>query len=139
MKIYARREHEISAGHTVSGHEGKCVHLHGHNYVITFYCEADQLDNVGRVIDFSVIKSKLCMWLEENWDHHFLIWKHDPRAYTLQKVDPTTVITPFNPTAENIADYLLNEIGPQQLLGSGVTLSKVTIYETRKCSVEASL
>ena len=42
------------------GHESKCAHLHGHNYKFEFHCTAGSLDNVGRVIDFSDIKEKLC-------------------------------------------------------------------------------
>ena len=75
--ITATRYHDISCGHRVVGHEGKCQYLHGHNYRIHFTCTAESLDTVGRVIDFSVIKSKLCMWLEDNWDHMFLAWDED--------------------------------------------------------------
>ena len=84
--IVATRYHDISCGHRVANHESKCAHLHGHNYRITFECAAEELDNVGRVLDFSVIKSTLCEWLEANWDHHFLIGQktqskmHSPRS-----------------------------------------------------------
>jgi 6-pyruvoyl-tetrahydropterin synthase len=37
-----------------------------------------QAGRVGRVIDFSVIKTLLCDWLEDNWDHRFLLWEQDP-------------------------------------------------------------
>lgn len=137
--ITAERYHDISVGHRVFGHESKCQHLHGHNYRITFACNAEQLDGVGRVIDFSVIKSALCMWLEDNWDHRFLVWEGDPWLLRLQVIDNTVVPVPFNPTAENIAAHLLNVIGPQQLAGTGVTLVSVVVEETRKCSASASL
>jgi 6-pyruvoyltetrahydropterin/6-carboxytetrahydropterin synthase len=69
MKIIAERYHDISCGHRVVGHENKCRHLHGHNYRIHFSIEAEELDKVGRVMDFSVIKAKLCQWLEDYFDH----------------------------------------------------------------------
>jgi hypothetical protein len=47
------------------------------------------------------------------------------------------VFVPFNPTAENMARYLLEVIGPQQLVGTGVGLVSVTVEETRKCSASA--
>src|SRR5690606_2639979 len=78
LMITAERYHDISCGHRVVGHEGKCRFLHGHNYRIHFEIQAESLDTVGRVIDFSVIKEKLCMWLEEHYDHKFLIWQEDP-------------------------------------------------------------
>ena len=95
-----------------------------------------ELDTVGRVLDFSVIGNLLCQWLEENWDHKFLIFKDDPWVGALLQVDPAgVVVTDFNPTAENMSDYLLNVIGPQQLKDTGCVLQKVKIEETRKCSV----
>lgn len=135
MRHQAKRYHDISCGHRVVGHEGKCRHLHGHNYRIHFYCEAEKLDNVGRVIDFSDIKMRLCMWLEENWDHKFLLWLLDPLGPVLQEVDTESfVIVPFNPTAENIAHYLVEEIGPRMLKGTGIKLVMCEVEETRKCS-----
>jgi 6-pyruvoyltetrahydropterin/6-carboxytetrahydropterin synthase len=85
MKIYAQRYHDFSFGHRVAGHENCCAFLHGHNLRITFKCEAPKLDAVGRVIDFSVIKTLLCDWLEDNWDHRFLLWDQDPMLDFLTK------------------------------------------------------
>lgn len=137
--ITASRYHDISTGHRVYGHESKCAHLHGHNYRIHFDLEGG-LDSVGRVIDFSVIKSHLAMWLEDNWDHKFLIFDKDPIGQVLYSIDPEGVVfTTFNPTAENMAKYLVEVIGPKQLFGLGCTLVKVTIEETAKCSATYKL
>lgn len=149
--ISATRYHDFSAGHRVVGHESKCRHLHGHNYRVHFTIESlTGLDELGRVLDFSVIKNLLCEWLEENWDHKFLAWEDDvvmsamvnESAMTLDDVDVDTVVDsmvwlPFNPTAENMAEYLLNHIGPHLLHSHGCKLTNVVIEETRKCSVEA--
>lgn len=136
----AERYHDISVGHKVTGHENKCRFLHGHNYRIHFKIGSDQLDSIGRVLDFSVIKEKLCMWLENNFDHKFLIWKNDPLVSDLIKIDSESiVIVPFNPTAENIAQYLVNEIAPIQLEGSGCRLIECRVEETRKCSATFKL
>lgn len=134
MPWQAKRYHDISCGHRVYQHESKCAHLHGHNYRVHFTCEAEELDNIGRVIDFSDMKSRLCMWLEDQWDHKTLIWENDPWAKVLPEIDPTIVIVPFNPTAENIAQHLVEVIGPQQLAGTGIKLVHCDVEETRKCS-----
>lgn len=153
MIITATRYHDFSAGHRVAGHESKCAYLHGHNYRVHFICEAKDgdggLDSLGRVIDFSVIKSRLCQWLEDNWDHKFLAWKDDPLIQALYKtcfphesqtdelnlmLDDSIVWTAFNPTAENMGRYLLEVVGPRQLVGTGVDLIEVVVEETRKCS-----
>ena len=145
--ITAERYHDISCGHRVYGHESKCAHLHGHNYRVTFKIKGDVsednqggLDTVGRVLDFSVIKTLLCQWLEDNWDHKFLLWQKDPWADHLYQIDRKgLVLVPFNPTAENMAQHLLDTVGPKQLLGTECTLVSVKIEETRKCSASAEL
>ncbi len=134
QRILATRYHDICCGHRVVGHEGKCRHLHGHNYRFTFECEASALDVLGRVIDFSVIKSTLCAWLEEKWDHRFLVFDKDVMLAPLYEVDRSIVAVPFNPTAENIGLHLLNVVGPELLKDSGVRLIRVTVQETRKCA-----
>lgn len=132
-KVQAHRYHDICAGHRVHGHESKCAHLHGHNYRVHFTVEGGQ-DELGRVMDFSVIKEKLCMWLETEWDHKFLVWEEDPIRSHLTEIDPKgTVWVPFNPTAENMAKHLVETIGPEMLGGTGVTLVEVLIEETAKC------
>jgi len=139
MSIVAIRYHDFSMGHTVTGHEGKCRFLHGHNYRVYFHVEAPELDAIGRVMDFSVIKNLLCEWLEEEWDHRFVVSSLDPRAKHLKEIDPDgTVIVDFNPTAENLSKYLVTVIGPKVLKGTGCELIKVNIEESRKCSVDVT-
>ena len=139
MKLEAVRYHDFSAGHRVVGHEGKCQYLHGHNYRIHFTIQSQiGLDEIGRVLDFSAIKMILCEWLEEHWDHKFLIWENDPFLPELAKLSPESIVAlPFNPTAENMAQFLLKKA--PHLLPPHVHLSKVVIEETRKCRVEAAL
>lgn len=146
LKIAATRYHDISCGHRVVGHESKCAHMHGHNYRFHFTVEVsgyaplhtDGRDAVGRVLDFSVIKRLLCMWLEDSWDHKFLVFEEDPWAPTLQKLDPDgVVLVPFNPTAENMAAYMLETVGPGELISTGCRLVQCTIEETAKCSATA--
>jgi 6-pyruvoyltetrahydropterin/6-carboxytetrahydropterin synthase len=139
-KITATRYHDFSTGHRVFGHESKCAHLHGHNYRIHLTVEAEELDSVGRVMDFSAIKEHLCYWLEEEWDHKFLVWQQDPYATTLKELDSDgTVVVNFNPTAENMGQYLIDIVGPKQLEGTGVKLISVNIEETRKCNVTVGI
>lgn len=131
------RYHDFSCGHRVYGHESKCAHLHGHNYRVTFTCimTDGNLDHLGRVIDFSVIKERLCMWLEDNWDHKFLVSMDDPFASPLRTLDPRgVVLVPFNPTAENMAEHLVEVVGRSVLFGTGVQLLECRVEETRKCA-----
>jgi 6-pyruvoyltetrahydropterin/6-carboxytetrahydropterin synthase len=109
--------------------------MHGHNYRFHFTVVAKELDKIGRVIDFSVIKSHLAMWLEENWDHKFLLWENDPLWLKFKGAEENGCIpVKFNPTAENMAKYFVETLAPTLLLGTGATLVKLKIEETRKCS-----
>ncbi|MBY0379933.1 MAG: 6-carboxytetrahydropterin synthase [Burkholderiales bacterium] len=132
----AIRKHEIHAGHRVYGHVGKCQHLHGHSYVVHFHCQANSLNDLGMVIDFGLIKTTLCQWLEDNYDHRMLIWENDPILKDIQAIDAMVVTVPYNPTAENIAYYLLTEIAPNLLKHTGISVNKIIVEETSKCRAE---
>lgn len=134
----ATRYHDISCGHRVVGHHSKCKYLHGHNYRIHFTIQARRLNELGMVLDFGVIKELFCEWLERNWDHRFLIHTDDPMKEALLSLDPESIrVVSFNPTAENMANYLLSELGPRLLKGRDCELIRVVVEETRKCSAAA--
>ena len=138
----AVRRIQFSAGHRVLGHEGRCAYLHGHNYVVHFHAQADSLDGVGRVIDFGVLKEKLGGWVDENWDHGFIYGAEDAEVaevFTRQLPDHKHFVLPWNPTAENMARFLLEDVGPRQLQGLGVRLVKVVLEETENCLAEVEL
>lgn len=132
----AIRYHDFCAGHRVVGHEGKCRNLHGHNYRAHFHCRSDSsfLDELGRVVDFSVLKTTICEWIEANWDHKMLLWNKDEHVQYLKNF-PGLFVVPFNPTAEHMAEALLFKAN-QLLDGTGITCHRVVLEETRKCSVE---
>jgi 6-pyruvoyltetrahydropterin/6-carboxytetrahydropterin synthase len=48
-------------------------------------------------------------------------------------------LLPFNPTAENMARYLLEEAAPEFMKGSGGKIVRVRIWETEESYAEASL
>ena len=134
------RYHEIDCGHRVVGQGGRCERLHGHRYATHFTCSAASLNDIGMVIDFGVIKERLCQWLEDHWDHKLLLWEDDPLLPAIRAASPeSVVVVPFNPTAERMAEYLVRVVGPSQLAGTGVTLVRCTVEETRKCSAAYDL
>jgi len=136
--IKATRYHDISMGHRLYQNKGPCGHLHGHNYRIWFELSLKiDDDDADMVIDFGIIKKVLCKWLEENLDHCFMVYHRDDSADLLRNIDEKVIRASFNPTAENIARWLGDEICPI-LLASKVTstveVTKVIVEETRKCS-----
>lgn len=141
-------------------HESKCRNIHGHNYVVLFTAQqvAGNLDNLGRVIDFSVLKEKLGGWIDQYWDHGFIYWEQDEEMRKLfgdgglpAKLGDTSYhsSSPLmkhksfaiyeNPTAENMARYLLRIVCPPLLEGTSVRVTKVTLWETENCFAEVTL
>lgn len=139
MKIEAVRKIHFSAGHRVYGHESKCSNLHGHNYILWVHAVASELDDLGRVIDFSVLKEKIDSWIQLQWDHTFLVYENDSELLAMNsliKKNKPWFVCPFNPTAENLAKFLLQEVIPDLLAGTGVLVTKLVLYETENCKVE---
>lgn len=145
----ASRYHDFCAGHRVAGHESKCAHLHGHNYRVHVTVEQERVgvDSIGRVVDFAVIK-RVGEWIEREWDHRMLIWEEDPALSVLLVADKMMMdrqlqrgggvrVVEFNPTAENMAEYLLFVVAPDVLEGTGVRVASVRVEETRKCEAVA--
>jgi 6-pyruvoyltetrahydropterin/6-carboxytetrahydropterin synthase len=139
------RSLRFCAGHRLLGHEGRCAFLHGHNYRVEVEVEAlgggTEVDDVGRVVDFSLIKRRLLGWLDEHWDHTFILWDEDTTALAaVKQADPTKYfLLPWNPTAENMARYLLEVVAPGVLGDLGVMARRVAVWETDESCAVATL
>ena len=78
------RQLKFCAGHRLYRHESKCAFFHGHNYRVDIEVVAagggSEVDSVGRIVDFSMIKQRMLAWLDAHWDHAFLIFEADINA-----------------------------------------------------------
>ena len=138
MNVTVMRRIHFNAGHRLLGHEGKCANFHGHNYACDVFVSGSVVDNVGRLIDFAELKNLLKGWIDEHWDHGFVLSEADANGIAaIKTVEPTKYfLLPDNPTAENMARYLLETVAPQQLAGLGVEVVKVVLWETENCFAE---
>jgi len=114
-------------------HESKCRHLHGHRYTVELTASAKQLDDLGRVIDFGVLKTIVGGWIDDFWDHGTIVHYDDVelikvcsdnnwRHYKLEN----------NPTAENLAEELFIEAN-HLLEEYPILITHIRLYETPNC------
>jgi len=133
--ITCTRRIEFDAAHRIINHESKCKMLHGHRYALEATFVAADLDNLGRVIDFGVIREVLGGWIDDNFDHNTILSIKDKKLgekiaeITGQKI----YYMAQNPTAENIAHYIFSEICPKLFADKNVKCVAIKLYETPNC------
>ncbi len=103
---------DIAAAHFLRNYEGKCKNLHGHTWQVEVFILGKDLDEVGMVLDFRILKKKLKDFLD-TIDHVCL----NDLPY-FQKV---------NPTNEHVAKYIYDKFGEEV---APLKLSKVKVWES---------
>lgn len=133
---------EFDSAHRVLRHESKCSTLHGHRYRVEVTCEADQLDDVGRVVDFGVIKQLVGGWVDEHWDHTAIVNVRDEALLSWCMMDAEEhakklpYVMPDEPTAENMARLLLG-VARRLLADHELSVIRVRVWETPNCYADA--
>lgn len=123
----------FDTAHRIVGHKGKCARLHGHTYKIHVMAAGEVDPDTGFVVDFGDIKDYV-----NEWDHRMLLWNQDPLCVPEQRefwIDEGVIWVPFNPTAENMAQYLASGLLRQH----GFTSLVVELWETPNCMARAVL
>lgn len=103
-------KHHFSAGHRIPGLPGlgaKCANLHGHTFGVAWAFEVHSTD--ARQFEFAECKKLLRGWVDEHYDHGYLVAPGDDRLVDfLQAEGHKFCYVPPVPTTEAIAIALLN-------------------------------
>ncbi len=109
---------DFCAAHNLRDYKGICENLHGHNYRVELVLKRKNLPKDGMVFDFKKAKSILKEVISD-LDHSYL----NEFPYFLDK----------NPSAENIATYIYNEV-KRRLDEKDVSIFSVEVWESSTSS-----
>lgn len=140
--ISCTRKFEFDSAHRIINHAGKCRNVHGHRYKLEVTISTSELDEMGMVIDFAVLKEIIKTWLDDHLDHTIILAEADRTLgnaiYDITKQDIYYLNN--TPTAENIALHL-KDILSDLFVSKGlktVRIERILLNETPSCSVEVS-
>lgn len=133
------RRIEWDAMHRIPRHESKCRAFHGHRYVAEITCDAPELDDRGRVVDFGVIKERVGGWVDQHWDHTAILMRGDPEAGPVAEANARqgrpVYWLDLPPTAEVMVAALAG-VAQDLLADTGVTVVAIRLWETPNGSAE---
>ena len=104
----------FSAAHSLREYEGKCEALHGHNWQVEVSVSSEELDKIGMVVDFKIVKKAL-KEVSALLDH-----KH------LNEVE---YFKTTNPTSENIAKFIFDQL-KNEIRDTRYEIREVSVWET---------
>ncbi len=105
----------FEAAHFIDGYNGKCARLHGHNWRVEAIVRGENLDKLGMLIDFKILKSELNKVLED-FDHRFL---NEQETFSKE-----------NPTAENLARKIFERLALSEIFSGSTKLYAVKVHES---------
>ena len=108
------KDFQFAAAHAIRGHTRGCENLHGHNYRVRVHVAAEELDELGMVLDFADLKAVVQEVLGP-FDHRVI-----------------NDIPPFdrrNTTAELLAEFVFQEVGRRLAATERVRVARVEVWE----------
>jgi 6-pyruvoyltetrahydropterin/6-carboxytetrahydropterin synthase len=106
----------FAAAHNLREFQGRCENLHGHNWFVEVRVRAEELDKVGLVVDFGILKKLLNETLDL-LDHKYL---NELEYFAVDNV-----------SSENIARFIFRQMAEKIAKASEgrVKLSSVSAWE----------
>lgn len=151
MKTFVTKTMYTETAHRLVDYpDGRCQHLHGHSYkweVTVGLLGKDDVDSRGMVVDFKDLKEAMMLHIDK-YDHALILSDGDPLvSRCLNLADggvreilestagnpPRLFAVPFNPTAENLAKHVAEELNTE-LNKMGAYVERVVVWETATSS-----
>ena len=107
-------EGSFSSAHSLKGYQGNCSFVHGHNWTVIAYVQAEQLDAVGIALDFRKLKTEL---------NDILL------AFDHKNLNELPEFHSVNPTSELLAKIIFERLS-EKINDGGVRVSKVRVKES---------
>ena len=105
----------FEAAHFIGGYDGKCQRLHGHNWQVEAIVRGHDLDKLGMLVDFKILKAELNKILDD-FDHRYL--------------NELETFSQENPTAENIARKIFQQLSASEIFHGTTKLFAVKVHES---------
>ncbi|MFA6770765.1 MAG: 6-carboxytetrahydropterin synthase [Bacteroidales bacterium] len=137
--IRVTKEFRFEGAHTLVNYDGKCRFIHGHSYRLFVTLKGTpKQDNKdpksGMLIDFSHLKAIINKIIIDRFDHALILREDALLANELSHSYNNVVITPFQPTCENLVIHFAHLISTE--LPSHLNLYGIKLYETPTSFVE---
>ncbi|MBX0332308.1 6-carboxytetrahydropterin synthase [Pontibacter sp. HSC-14F20] len=140
-RIRLTRLFTFEAAHALQNYQGGCRNIHGHSYrlevtIIGTPIVDESHPNDGMVMDFKNLKKIVQEALIDPIDHALLLRQDAPQELVeaLRQLDHKLVLTPFQPTCENMLIDFKQRLG--HLLPEEVALHSLKLWETEKSFAE---
>lgn len=106
----------FDSAHYLRGYQGKCSNIHGHTWYVEIKVRGSKLDQIGMLVDFSIIK-KVIKETTDLLDHKL--------------INDIPYFTNVNPTAENIAEFIYSKIAASTEIDHElIKVFSVTVWES---------
>jgi len=105
----------FSSAHYLRNYQGKCEHLHGHNWKVEVLLGGETPDNAGMILDFGILKRHLKDILA-TLDHKCLN-------------DDVEFFKNLSPSSEHIARYIFANL-KEKLSSNPVKILEVKVFES---------
>ncbi|MCS6966009.1 MAG: 6-carboxytetrahydropterin synthase [Candidatus Kapabacteria bacterium] len=139
MSVRIAKEFRWEMAHRLPFHTCGCQNVHGHSYRAVVILEGEP-DARGMVLDYLEL-ARLVEPILHRLDHAFLCSEDDELMTDFLRQHPEfkAVFVPFVTTAENIAQWLLEQLATELRAHPNLQYLTVRVHETERTFAEVSL